>query len=161
MQHRLKRGRGFIIRNANREAAALRVPPVFEGGACINDDAALTTTTPSMSLSHATARTSPGPTPGVPSAFCLFPRRRPHWGRSARASRASEQPPPSHYCAAAQPPPNHRPAITAPPPSRRQTTAQPPAHPPPTLVSDPKHLSHTATLRFTNTDISSVPYKTP
>lgn len=44
MQHRLKRGRGFIIRNANREAAALRVPPVFEGGARINDDAALTTT---------------------------------------------------------------------------------------------------------------------
>gem|GEM_PF-4594828 len=45
-----------------------------------------------------------------------------------------------------QPPPNHRPAITV---------------PPPTLVSDPKHLSHTATLWFTNTDISSVPYKTP
>ena len=42
MQHRLKRGRGFIIRNANREAAALRVPPVFEGGARINDDAART-----------------------------------------------------------------------------------------------------------------------
>ena len=41
MQHRLKRGRGFIIRNANREAAALRVPPVFEGAAHINDDAAL------------------------------------------------------------------------------------------------------------------------
>lgn len=41
MQHRLKRGRGFIIRNANREAAALRVPPVFEGAARINDDAVL------------------------------------------------------------------------------------------------------------------------
>ena len=44
MQHRLGRERGFIIRNANREAAALRGPPVFEGAAHINDDAALTTT---------------------------------------------------------------------------------------------------------------------
>lgn len=60
MQHRLKRGRGFIIRNANREAAALRVPPVFEGGARINDDAVL--------------------------AARLHWRRRPHWGRSARTS---------------------------------------------------------------------------
>ena len=119
MQHRLKRGRGFIIRNANREAAALRVPPVFEGGTCINDDAALTTTTP---------RRRPLALAPPPALGTLSPR-------------LSRQ-----RAAAAQPPPNHRPAITV---------------PPPTLVSDPKHLSHTATLWFTNTDISSVPYKTP
>ena len=111
MQHRLKRGRGFIIRNANREAAALRVPPVFEGAAHINDDAALTTTL----------------------------RRRPACiGAAARTGDAQPAP--------LAPASSRRPAITA---------------PPPTLVSDPRHLSHTATLCLTNTDISSVPYKTP
>ena len=127
MQHRLKRGRGFIIRNANREAAALRVPPVFEGGARINDDAALTTT-PCWrpACIGAAARISGAvATPATPSMSLSLPRHRPHL------------------------------------PRKRAATAQPPAHPPPTLVSDPKHLSHTATLWFTNTDISSVPYKTP
>ena len=76
MQHRLKRGRGFIIRNANREAAALRGPPVFEGGAT------LTT-----------------PPPRQRRRPCSLSRA------AARISRASEQPPPTHYCAAAQPPP--------------------------------------------------------
>ena len=42
MQHRFKREPGFIIRNANREAAALRVAScLFRRTARINDDAAL------------------------------------------------------------------------------------------------------------------------
>ena len=139
MQHRLKRGRGFIIRNANREAAALRVAPVFEGGARINDDAALTTT-PCWrpACIGAVARTGdaqPAPLPALRRAC------RPHSASSRAAARTGDAQP-----APLAPASSRRPAITA---------------PPPTLVSDPKHLSHTATLWFTNTDISSVPYKTP
>lgn len=44
-------------------------------------------------------------------------------------------------------------------PTRRACRAVPSA--PPALVSDPRHLSHSPTLCLTNTDISSVPYKTP
>ena len=143
MQHRLKRGRGFIIRNANREAAALRVAPVFEGDAHINDDAAL-------------------------AARLQWHRR--HTSDAVHV--LSPAPPPAPLAPAS----SHRPSITAPPPSHHHAERAapgappallpgilplPPAQPPPTLVSEPKHLSHTATLRFTNTDISSVPYKTP
>ena len=96
MQHRFGRERGFIIRNANREAAALRVPPVFEGAAHINDDAALTTTLRRRpACIGAAARTSGAvATPATPSMSLSH--------AAARASRASEQPP-----------------------SRRPTTAQP------------------------------------
>ena len=133
MQHHLGRGRGFIIRNANREAAALRVPPVFEGAARINDDAA-----PAPACIGAAARTGdaqPAPLPALRRAC------RPHSASSRAAARTGDAQP-----APLAPASSRRPAITV---------------PPPTLVSDPKHLSHTATLRFTNTDISSVPYKTP
>ena len=142
MQHRLKRGRGFIIRNANREAAALRVPPIFEGAARINDDAALTT-----------PRRRPLALAPPPALGTLSPHlSRPYAGRAVRILPLPAPPP---ALGTLSPRLSRQRAAAAQPP------AQPPAHPPPTLVSDPKHLSHTATLRFTNTDISSVPYKTP
>lgn len=118
MQHRLGRERGFIIRNANREAAALRVPPVFEGGARINDDAA-----PAAHLHWRRRRTGdaqPAPLPALRRAC------RPHSASSRAAARTGDAQP-----APLAPASSRRPAITA---------------PPPTLVSDLKHLSHTATL---------------
>ena len=121
MQHRLKRGRGFIIRNANREAAALRVPPVFEGAAHINDDAALTTTLRRRpACIGAAARTGdaqPAPLPALRRAC------RPHSASSRAAARTGDAQP-----APLAPASSRRPAITVPPPSRRQTAAQPLLH---------------------------------
>ena len=45
--------------------------------------------------------------------------------------------------------------------ARRPRLSQQLAPAPTALVSDPRHLSHAPTLCLTNTDISSVPYKTP
>lgn len=119
MQHRLKRGRGFIIRNANREAAALRVPPIFEGAAHINDDAA-----PAARLHWRRRRTGYA--------------RRPHLSRpyAGRAVRILPLPAPPPALGTLSPRFSRQ----------RAAAAQPPAQPPTTLVSDPKHLSHTATL---------------
>ena len=41
------------------------------------------------------------------------------------------------------------------------TAASTSDQPPTALVSNPRHLSHRPTLCLTNTDISSLPYKTP
>ena len=91
MQHHLKRERGFIVRDADREAAALRVPPVFEGGARINDDAALTTT-PCWrpACIGAVARTGdaqPAPLPALRRAC------RPHSASSRAAARTGDAQP--------------------------------------------------------------------
>ena len=52
------------------------------------------------------------------------------------------------------------PHLPVPPPSHQHAERAVPSAPT-TLVSDPRHLSHSPTLCLTNTDISSVPYKTP
>lgn len=122
MQHRFGRERGFIIRNANREAAALRVPPVFEGGARINDDAA-------------------------PAAHLHWRRR--HASDAVHVSLPYRPHLPRKRAAAAQPLLHRRPATTTPSVPRRAHSSPASCLSRPltnTLVSDLKHLSHTATL---------------
>ena len=52
------------------------------------------------------------------------------------------------------------PHLPVPPPSHQHAERAVPSALP-ALVSDPRHLSHRPALCLTNTDISSVPYKTP
>ena len=96
MQHRLKRERGFII----RDSGVIGVPSVFEGAAHINDDAALAAhlhRRPTCIGAVATqgtlaVRTSPGPMPGAPPASRLFPRHRPATNTPSAPCRARRPP---------------------------------------------------------------------
>ena len=114
-----------------RDSGVIGVPSVFEGAAHINDDAAL-----AAHLYWRRRRTGDARRPHLSQQLAPATRHR----RTGRAT------PPIIASAAAQSP------------TRRACRA---VQPPPALVSDPRHLSHTATLCLTNTDISSVPYKTP
>lgn len=136
MQHRLKRECGFII----RDSGVIGVPPVFEGAARINDDTALAARL-HWHRRPRWGRSTPTPLPGTLSlqahhlhwrrrhasdaVHVSLPRRRPHWGRSARASRASEQPPPSHHHAERAAPGALLPGILPLPPAHQRPGLRP------------------------------------
>ena len=127
-------------------ATALRVPPTLM-------------TTPHWRPTCVGAVATQG-TLAVAALAAHLHRRRRHTG-DARRPHLSQQlaPATSHRPPRARRPHPASSRAAAQPPTRRACRAVPSA--PPALVSDPRHLSHTATLCLTNTDISSLPYKTP
>ena|GEM_PF-6241705 len=131
-------------------AAALRVPPTLMTTphwrpTCVGAVA----TQGTLAVAHWQPTCIGGPLASAPSP--QGDARRPSLSQrlapATRHRRTGRATPPIIASAAAQSP------------TRRACRAVPSA--PPALVSDPRHLSHTATLCLTNTDISSLPYKTP